>query len=173
MFRYMKLAFERMYITSPSLKTQRQHSIMHLSDAVRNPAFSVCWVYIVQNTKRHHQSLLQISERQFVILMKACILRIRRCYKSLWNKGRTSIQGKPCMRALCEADSPDVGSPGCFASLRSVQGAAPLAPLMRLSLPALDGKTICSHRQFPIQSLKLNTQILPLVRKTGGIFIYK
>ena len=26
------------------------------------------------------------------------------------------------------------------------------------------------HRQFPIQSLKLNTQILPLVRKTGGIF---
>ena len=37
------------------------------------------------------------------------------------------------MRALCEADSPDDGSPGCFASLCSVQGAAPLAPLMRLS----------------------------------------
>ena len=53
-----------------------------------------CWEYIVQNTKRHHQSLLQISERQFVVLMKACILRIRRCYKSLWNKGRTSIQGQ-------------------------------------------------------------------------------
>ena len=74
------------------------------------------------------------------------------------------------MRALCEANSPDDGSPGCFASLRSVQGAAPLAPLMRLSLPALDGKTICLHRQFSIQSLKLNTQILPLVQKTGGIF---
>ena len=29
--------------------------------------------------------------------------------------------------ALCEADSPDDGSPGCFASLRSEQGAAPLA----------------------------------------------
>ena len=27
------------------------------------------------------------------------------------------------MRALCEADSPDDGSPGCFASLHSVQGA--------------------------------------------------
>lgn len=26
------------------------------------------------------------------------------------------------------------------------------------------------HKQFPIKSLKLNTQILPLVRKTGGIF---
>ena len=31
--------------------------------------------------------------------------------------------------ALCEADSPDFNRPGCFASLRSVQGAAPLAPL--------------------------------------------
>ena len=29
--------------------------------------------------------------------------------------------------ALCEADSPDDESPGCFASLRSEQGAAPLA----------------------------------------------
>ena len=38
------------------------------------------------------------------------------------------------MRALCEADSPDNDCPGCFASLRSVQGAVPLAPLMRLSL---------------------------------------
>ena len=74
------------------------------------------------------------------------------------------------MRALCEANSLDNGSPGCFASLRSVQGAAPLAPLMQLPLPALDGETICLHRQFPIQSLKINTQILPLVRKTGGIF---
>ena len=27
--------------------------------------------------------------------------------------------------ALCEADSPDDESPGCFASLRSEQGAAP------------------------------------------------
>ena len=39
------------------------------------------------------------------------------------------------------------------------------------AIPAHFGwKTICLHRQFPIQSLKLNTQILPLVRKTGGIF---
>lgn len=113
MFRYMKLAFERIYATSPSLKTQRQHSIMHLSDAVRNPAFSVCWVYIVQNTKRHHQSLLQISERQFVVLMKACILRIRRCYKSLWNKGRTS-QGQSHVCALCEAGSPNTRIFGLF-----------------------------------------------------------
>lgn len=129
MFRYMKLAFERMYITSPSLKTQRQHSIMHLSDAVRNPAFSVCWVYIVQNTKRHHQSLLQISERQFVVLMKACILRIRRCYKSLWNKGRTSIQGQAMyVRSARQAAQTHEYS-GCFAPLRSVQGAATLASL--------------------------------------------
>ena len=35
--------------------------------------------------------------------------------------------------ALCEADSPDDGSPGCFASLHSEQGAAPLATLARLS----------------------------------------
>ena len=74
------------------------------------------------------------------------------------------------MCELCEANSPDDGSSGCFASLRSIQGAAPLAPLIRLSLPALEGKTICLYRQFPIQSLKLNTQILPLVRKTSGIF---
>lgn len=114
MFRYMKLAFERMYITSPSLKTQRQHSIMHLSDAVRNPAFSVCWVYIVQNTKRHHQSLLQISERQFVILMKACILRIRRCYKSLWNKGRTSIQGQAMHVRSARQNSPNIRIFGLF-----------------------------------------------------------
>ena len=31
------------------------------------------------------------------------------------------------MCALCEADNPDDESPGCFASLRSEQGAAPLA----------------------------------------------
>lgn len=31
--------------------------------------------------------------------------------------------------ALCEADSPEDGSPGCFAPLRSEQGAAPLAAL--------------------------------------------
>ena len=129
MFRYMKLAFKRIYATSPSLKTQRQHSIMHLSDAVRNPAFSVCWVYIVQNTKRHHQSLLQISERQFVVLMKACILRIRRCYKSLWNKGRTSIQGQAIyVRSVRQAAQTHEYS-GCFAPLRSAQGAAPLASL--------------------------------------------
>ena len=42
--------------------------------------------------------------------------------------------------ALCEADSPDDGSPGCFASLRSEQGAAPLATLARLSLPTLQRK---------------------------------
>lgn len=129
MFRYMKLAFERIYATSPSLKTQRQHSIMHLSDAVRNPAFSVCWVYIVQNTKRHHQSLLQISERQFVVLMKACILRIRRCYKSLWNKGRTSIQGQAMyVRSARQAAQTHEYS-GCFAPLCSAQGAATLASL--------------------------------------------
>ena len=129
MFRYMKLAFERIYATSPSLKTQRQHSIMHLSDAVRNPAFSVCWVYIVQNTKRHHQSLLQISERQFVVLMKACILRIRRCYKSLWNKGRTSIQGQAMYVRSVRQAAQTYEYSGCFAPLRSVQGAAPLASL--------------------------------------------
>lgn len=50
--------------------------------------------------------------------------------KSLWNKGCTSIQGKPCMRALCEADSPYDGSPGCFVSLYSVYGTASLVPLM-------------------------------------------
>ena len=114
MFRYMKLAFERIYATSPSLKTQRQHSIMHLSDAVRNPAFSVCWVYIVQNTKRHHQSLLQISERQFVVLMKAYILRIRRCYKSLWNKGRTSIQGQAMHVRSARQNSPNIRIFGLF-----------------------------------------------------------
>ena len=133
MFRYMKLAFERMYITSPSLKTQRQHSIMHLSDAVRNPAFSVCWVYIVQNTKRHHQSLLQISERQFVILMKACILRIRRCYKSLWNKGRTYTPLRAC--ALCRGL---ISAQGTFPALRyggfaATRGCTPCAA-SRLSL---------------------------------------
>lgn len=56
------------------------------------------------------------------------------------------------MRALCEADSPDDGSPGCFASLRSVQGAAPLAPLMRLSLPALDGKQSVCTDSFPSEA---------------------
>jgi len=44
-------------------------------------------------------------------------------------QGRTSIQGQALYRALCEADSPDSKCPGCFASLRSEQGAAPLAPL--------------------------------------------
>lgn len=64
-------------------------------------------------------------------------------------KGRTSIQGNPCMRALCEANSPDDGNPGCFASLRSVQRAAPFAPLMQLSLPALDGKQSVCTDSFP------------------------
>ena len=53
------------------------------------------------------------------------------------------------MRALCEADSPDDGSPGCFASLRSVQGTASLAPLMLLSLPASDGKQSVCTDSFP------------------------
>ena len=144
MFRYMKLAFERMYITSPSLKTQRQHSIMHLSDAVRNPAFSVCWVYIVQNTKRHHQSLLQISERQFVVLMKACILRIRRCYKSLWNKGRTSIQGQALYVRSARQTARTPECPGCFVSLPSVQGAAPLAPLCGYPCVLCSGNNLLS-----------------------------
>ena len=38
-------------------------------------------------------------------------------------QGRTSIQGQALYRALCEADSPDSKCPGCFASLRSEQGA--------------------------------------------------
>ena len=67
----------------------------------------------------------------------------------LKQRGRTSIQGNPCMRALCEANSPDDGNPGCFASLRSVQGAAPLAPLMRLSLSALGGKQSVCTDSFP------------------------
>src|SRR5699024_2256533 len=46
-----------------------------------------------------------------------------------WQQGRTSIQGQALYRALCEADCPDSKCPGCFASLRSEQGAAPLAPL--------------------------------------------
>ena len=142
MFRYMKLAFERMYITSPSLKTQRQHSIMHLSDAVRNPAFSVCWVYIVQNTKRHHQSLLQISERQFVILMKACILRIRRCYKSLWNKGRTSIQGQAMHVRSARQNSPNIRIFGLFcATPFRTRGCTPCAA-KRLSLRTCYLRTI-------------------------------
>jgi hypothetical protein len=142
MFRYMKLAFERMYITSPSLKTQRQHSIMHLSDAVRNPAFSVCWVYIVQNTKRHHQSLLQISERQFVILMKACILRIRRCYKFLWNKGRTSIQGQAMHVRSARQNSPNIRIFGLFcATPFRTRGCAPCVA-KRLSLRTCYLRTI-------------------------------
>ncbi|HJB25425.1 MAG TPA: hypothetical protein H9662_02265 [Firmicutes bacterium] len=56
------------------------------------------------------------------------------------------------MRALCEADSPDDGSPGCFPSLRSVQGAAPLAPLMRLSLPTSDGKQSVCTDSFPSEA---------------------
>lgn len=74
------------------------------------------------------------------------------------------------MCALCKVDSSDDGSPGCFASLRFVQGAAPLAPLMRAIHACFGWETICLHRQFLIQRLKLNTQILPLVRKAGGIF---
>lgn len=38
------------------------------------------------------------------------------------------------MRAPYEADSSDDGSPGWFTSLRSAQGAAPLAPQERFGL---------------------------------------
>ena len=74
------------------------------------------------------------------------------------------------MRALCEANSPDDGSPGCFASLSfRTRGCTPCAAYA--AIPARFGwESICLHRQFPIQSLKRNTQILPLVRKAGGIF---
>ena len=43
-------------------------------------------------------------------------------------KGALLYRASPVC-ALCEADSPEDGSPGCFASLRSEQGAAPLAAL--------------------------------------------
>ena len=80
-------------------------------------------------------------------------------------QGRTSIQGQALYRALiyglraaavrrlayetprcgsvCEADSPDSKCPGCFASLRSEQGAAPLA-MPVASIPAhFAAGTIC------------------------------
>lgn len=56
------------------------------------------------------------------------------------------------MRAPYAADSSDDGSPGWFASLRSVQGAAPLAPLMRLSVPASDGKQSVCIDSFPSEA---------------------
>lgn len=59
------------------------------------------------------------------------------------------MKGKPCMRALYEADSPDEGSPGRFASLRSVQGAASLAPLMWLTLSASDEEQSVYTNNFP------------------------
>ena len=50
-------------------------------------------------------------------------------HNSLWNKGRTSIQGQALyVRSARQAAQTHEYS-GCFASLRSVQGAAPLAPL--------------------------------------------
>ena len=42
--------------------------------------------------------------------------------------------------ALCEADSPDDESPGCFASRCSVQGSASLALPQQLSQPTLQRK---------------------------------
>jgi len=47
---------------------------------------------------------------------------------SLWNKGRTSIQGQALYVRSARQTAQTIESPGCFASLRSVQGATLLAP---------------------------------------------
>lgn len=130
MFRYMKLAFRKdVYYQSFSQNTKVTFNNAFVRRCKKSCIFSLLGIYIVQNTKRHHQSLLQISERQFVVLMKACILRIRRCYKSLWNKGRTSIQGQAMYVRSAKQAAQTHEYSGCFAPLRSVQGAATLASL--------------------------------------------
>ena len=144
---------------------------MHLSDAVRNPSFSVCWVYIVQNTKRHHQSLLQISERQFVILMKACILRIRRCYKSLWNKGRTSIQGQALHVRSARQTARTAKCPGCFASRCSVQGSASLALPQQLSQHTLQRKQSAGADHSHRKAWKSISLSRPSTENVGGLFL--
>ena len=75
--------------------------------------------------------LLSKSRRPFhIALILSHIEMLRGIFqiKTLWDKGRTSIQGQTLYVRSARQTARTIGSPGCFASLRSVQGAAPLAP---------------------------------------------
>ncbi len=50
----------------------------------------------------------------------------RRSEKSLWNKGRTSIQGQVLYVRSARLTARTLKCPGCFASLRSDKGLHPL-----------------------------------------------
>ena len=59
---------------------------------------------------------------------------------SYYTKGRTSILSWREYVRSARQTARTLGSPGCFASLRSVQGAAPLALLTQLSRRTLQRK---------------------------------
>ena len=76
-------------------------------------------------------------------------------HNSLWNKGRTSIQGKPCMRAL-RGEQP--GQLIVRAVLRHFvpnKGVPPLRCLRHLSQRTLQREQSAFSRQSPPQSLKI------------------
>lgn len=71
--------------------------------------------------------------------------------------------------ALCEANSPDFNRPGCFASLRSEQGAAPLAPLCDYPCALPVNGQFCKDRCYlwtspgkPVESRNLRFELLHL-----------
>ena len=65
-------------------------------------------------------------------------------HNSLWNKGRTSIQGQTLYARSARRTAWTVDCPSCFASLRSEQGVAPLAPLCGYPCTLCGGNNLLS-----------------------------
>ena len=87
-----------------------------------------------------------------------------------YSKGALLYRDKPCMRALCEADSPDNECPGCFASLRSEQEGCTLLRL-RLSPAHFVGGAICLRKLLRPQSFEYVTMTVYRF-SVGGLFVF-
>ena len=87
------------------------------------------------------------------------------------NEGRTSIQGKPCIVRPAERTAWTLECPGCFASHRSEQGAAPLA-MPAASIPAyFAAGTICFQQTVPAaKSENPIPSARPSTENVGGHF---
>ena len=66
--------------------------------------------------------------------------------KPLVSKGALLYMGlRPCIMRSARLTAQTPECPGCFASLRSGQGAAPLAPLCGYPCPLASGKRFSNH----------------------------
>ena len=69
--------------------------------------------------------------------------------KNPWQQGRTSIRGNPRMCALRDRTAQTPECLGCFPSLCSEQGAAPLAPLCGYPCTLGEQTQFCKPHLFP------------------------